>query len=297
MSTVIESNELATGIYTDISMEQYLAIPYVHASRLERLRRSPLQYLHSLSQPRVRKSVLERGTALHLAILEPDLFEGHYVILGQCEGTKKDKDRCSNPGILYRSGQSFCGVHDPHKNRPLQTDVELLSQADHDAVLGMREAILSHKRAKTLFDGRGEFEATIIFDDPATGIRCKARPDRLIERAGMYVSIKTTRDASPWAFPKDAENRGHFRSFAFYRRALRAVGWPYQSTTELAVESAAPFDLTCYLPEESEIDSADPEVTRLLRLLSECEATDRWPGYADEFAPLQRPAWAKEQND
>lgn len=284
------------GVYRDMPMAQYVALPLPGASKLERLRRSPLQYQHSLTETQKSSSALERGTAIHLAVLEPLLFEGHYVVLGPCQGTKKDHTPCTYQGSIYRQGASWCKTHDPERGQPLE-DVEVLSQADYDAVLGARDAIRAHPRARSLFEGRGDFEVTIIFDDPETGVRCKIRPDRLVDRARMLVDIKSTRDGAPWAFPRQAETLGYFRKLALYRRGLRAIGWPYESTAVLAIEATPPFDLCPYLPEEEDLDTADVEVTRLLRILKTCEETGVWGGYAENFQPLRRPRWALQEDE
>lgn len=288
------SFEWREGLYTDIPMDAYLAIDAVHASALEKLRRSALQYLHGMLTPPEPSDYKERGTALHLAILEPHLFEGHYVVLGRCEGVTQKKDRCSNAGSIYRNAASYCGIHDPQKGTPLDTSVEVLGQKDFDDVLGMRKAVLAHPRARSLFEGKGAFEATVLFADEDTGLRVKERPDRLIERAGMLVDIKTTFDAAPWAFPRQAENLGYFRKLALYRRGLRAIGWPLEEIAILAIESRAPYDIACYLLDPHDLDGADEEVTRLLRYLKSCEESDQWDGYGNDFLTLQRPAWAKE---
>lgn len=284
------------GIYRDIEMGDYLRIPYMSASKLEQLRRSPLHYLHSLRAPHKTTHALERGTALHLAILEPQLFDGRYVVLGQCEGVTQKKERCSKQGSVYRDGAAYCGTHAP-KGLAFPEDVEVISQADYDAVLGMRSAIMDHPRARTLFEGRGEFEVTIIFDDPTTGVRCKVRPDRLIERAGMLVDIKTTFNAAPSDFANQAERLGYFRKLAFYRRGMWAVSWPYKASAVVAPESAAPHDVVCYLVEESDLDGADAEVIRLLRVFDSCVQTNTWEGYAAEFQTLRRPAWANRDGE
>lgn len=292
--------ELGIGLHWAVPMAAYLALDAMSASRLEKVRRSPLQYRHSLQEDDTTSDALERGTALHMALLEPEYFEGHYVVLGQCDGVKKDGDRCSYQGLVYRGGGSYCKTHDPMKGVDPDPEIVTLKEPDYQAVLGMRDAVLAHPRARTLFEGRGGPEITGVWEDQETGVLCKVRPDRLVERAGMHVAVKSTRDAAPWAFPRDAENRGYFRSLALYRRGLRALGWPYQATAVLAVESTAPFDLVCYLPDEAELDGADREVTRLLRQYRTCLETDTWPGYQaaeDGFMTLRRPAWAKETND
>lgn len=283
------------GLHEGVPMADYLAMPGVSASALEVFRRSPLQYRHARENPPESTPALERGTALHMAVLEPGDFAGHYVTLGQCEGVKKNGERCQCAGSVYRLGSSYCGTHDPDRGSPPDPDIHVLGADDMAAVLGMRDAILAHPRARTLVEGAGGAELTGIFEDPETGVLCRIRPDRLVERAGMLVDLKTTRDAAPWAFPGDAERRGYFRKLAFYRRGLRALGWPYQASAVIAVESAAPHDLICYLADEAGLDAADREVTRLLRQFAHCTETDTWPGYQaahDGFATLERPAWA-----
>lgn len=286
------------GLYPGMPMEDYLALPYMSSSRLEKMRRSPLQFRHSLEAEPETTDALERGTALHMAVLEPDLFEGHYVTIGQCEGVKGDGERCQYQGSVYRDGQSFCKTHDPAKGEPLAPGLTVLKADLYESVLGMRDAVLAHPRARTLFEGAGLFEATVIFDDPETGVRCRIRPDRLVRRAGMMVEVKTTRDAAPWKFPADAERLGYFRKLALYRRGLRAIGWPYSHIAVLALEPSPPFDLLPYLADEDDLDRADREITRLLGRYQDCTQDDHFPGYAEEFQTLRRPAWAtKDEED
>lgn len=284
------------GIYRDVSMAKYLAIPYASASLNELIRRSPKQARHALDNPKEPTDTFERGTALHMAVLEPDLFADHYVVIGKCEGRYNDGRPCAYMGSFYRDGQSFCKKHDPAKGEPLAPGLTVMQEPEMDKVLGMRDAILSHRRAASLFEGAGEFELTMIFDDPDTGVRVKIRPDRLVERAGAIVDIKTTRDAAEWWFPGDAERRGYFRKLALYRRGLQALDWPYRMTAVLAIESEAPYDLIPYLAEEKDLDSSDAEVSRLLARYDECQKSGEWPGYTEEFKPLFRPTWAKERD-
>lgn len=286
------------GLHAGVPMADYLAMDAVSASALEIFRRSPLQYRHAKANPPEPTPALVRGTALHMAVLEPERFAGAYVTIGQCEGTKKNGERCQYAGSVWRGGASYCGRHDPAPDAPMA--VTVLPEADMRDVEGMRDAILGHPRASTLFEGKGGVEITGVFEDPETGVLCRFRPDRLVERAGMLVDIKTTRDAAPWAFPGDAERRGYFRKLAFYRRGLRALGWPYQATAIVAVESHAPYDLICYLIDETALDSAEREVVRLLRQYRQCHETDTWPGYQtgeDGFATLARPGWAKDYTE
>ena len=271
---------LGPGLHRGVAMEEYLRLPAVSASGLEHLLRSPLQYQHYLTEPPAPPSdAMLAGTAVHRALLEPELFGAAFVRGIEGDGrTKAVKDARAALAAEY-------------------PDATVLAPAKYDEVTGMRDAILGHETARKLFEGAGEFEATLMWDDPGTGITCKARPDRLVTRAKMLVELKSTRDAAAWAFPPDAERRGYFRKLALYRRGLRAVGWDYLSTVVVAVESAPPHDLACYLVDEGSIDSAEQEVTGLLRRLQHCRGTDTWPGYGEGLRHLARPAWATKQTD
>ena len=292
---------LEPGIHQGVSMADYLALPYVNGSALEKLRRSPLHYRASLTEDREQTDALTRGEALHLALLEPDLFEGRYVVAGECSqelaSGKRKGEPCGNPGVkLHREVGWLCGVHLRGFGSGVRDDVEVLSSALHADVTAMRDNIMAHPRARTFFEGRGGFETTVVFDDPVTKVRCKIRPDRLVERAGMHVALKATRDAAPWVFDRQAEDLGYWRSLSLYRRGLKALDWPYSATTILAAENVDPYDAVPYLVDEDDLDGADSEVTRLLRTFKTCETTDTWPGYADDFQPLQRPAWAGDRD-
>lgn len=299
------STTIGTGLHRGLPMADYLALPAMSASRLEAIRRSPRWYRHQLSQAPKMSGALERGTALHLLMLEPALYESRYVIAEPCavllgKGSKRAGEPCGNPGLFQLRDIGWaCGTHVKGFGSEIESDpnVQVISTEIDATVRGMAAAVKEHPRARTLFEGRGEVEATIVFVDPETGVLCKIRPDRLIERAGMYVALKSTRDATEFAFPRDAENRGYFRGLALYRRGLRAIGWPYSTTAVLAVESEPPFDPVPYLVDEADIDSADREVSRLLNRFKMCEADNHWPGHAEEFLNLRRPPWATKDEE
>lgn len=294
MTTTTKTSLPSVGLHKGVPMDDYLGLSEaVSASGLEMIRRSPMQYRHDQQHPTESTPAMERGTALHMAVLEPDLFADSYVTLDRCEGQTQSGSRCRYSGAVYRLGSSFCRTHDPDKGAPM--DVSVLKADDMADVQGMAASIHSHPRARSILEGGGGTELTGVFEDPETGVLCRFRPDRLVDRAGLLVDVKTTRDAAPWAFPADAERRGYFRKLAFYRRGLQALGWKYQGAAVIAVESTAPYDLICYLVDEGDLDTADREVSRLLRIYADCMESDDWPGYQtaeDGFATLERPAWA-----
>lgn len=287
------STATAAGAVIDMPMAEYLAMPQMSASRLEIFRRSPLQYQYSLTAPpREETPAMLRGTALHMALLEPERFEGHYVTLGMCAGRKKDGAPCGYRGSIYRDGQSFCRTHDPERDTPPDESVTVIPEDEMALVIGMRDAVRAHPQASALLTGAGAMEEVLTWVDEETGVECRMRLDRYVERVAMLLDIKTAHDASPDAFRRQAENLGYWRKMAFYRRGLRATGRDVQHVAILAIEVAPPHDLAPYLLDDDHLQQADDEVTRLLRHYADCLAADEWPGYADTFRMFYRPAWA-----
>ena len=279
------------GIYRGVPMSTYLALPCLSASALEVFRRSPQHYRAGV--PKEPTDAMELGSAIHMGLMEPDLFRETYVEATPCAAPlasgKRKGEPCGNPGKLRSGGAWFCGTHAPDEH---DTPEHVVDHVALGHLNGMVRAIRAHPRASTLFQGAGGVEVTGIFRDPETGLLIKIRPDRLIARAKMKVDVKTTRDAEPSAFARDAANRGYHRKVALYRRGLRELGWDCEATAICAVESAPPYVVAAYLMDEAQIERAERDVVRLLHRYAMCRDGDYWPGYGDEFRTLTIPDWA-----
>ncbi len=288
--------ELAPGWHRDLPMTDYLSVRAMSASGLETFRRSPMHYKwRSETPPEDTTAALARGSALHLALLEPDLFEAQVVKAGSCEALYKSGARKGEPCGSATASRDFmgrwaCGRHGG------ENPVDGALPADEfETVLAMRDAVLAHPRASSILAGAGETEITGVWEEPETGVLCKIRPDRLVHRASILPDLKSTRDASPDFFFRQAETLGYWRKAAFYRRGCAALGKPLTASALIAVESAEPFGVAVYLLDEDHLRAADEEVGRLLRRFAMCATDDHWPGYGDEFQTLRRPAWALSQ--
>lgn len=308
-----------TGWRHGLSMEEYAAIPAMSASGLEDLRVSPAHFLHRRRNPRPRTPAMALGSALHMALLEPLLFETRYVALGRCEALKKDGSQCTNGANRLRAFDdgltagwtitgptgplsAFCGVHDPAKDiETLSPEgVELVGQGDLDRINGMCAAVLRHPEARQWFRGKGRSEVTGVWVDEASGVPCKIRVDREIERASwIHMDLKTTSDASPDAFTRSAGRLGYHRRAAWYRRGLAALGREVTASVLVAVESEARVDYgqgpehgcVAYLLDEGNLTACAPEIDRLLAIYAGCERDGRWPGYPEMLQPLTVKPW------
>lgn len=88
----------------------------------------------------------------------------------------------------------------------------------------MVDAVASHPEAAALcFPGKGHDQAVIHWDDPSTGLACKARYDRAFADENLIVELKTTRNVHPDRGVFDWMRRGYHRKAAMYLDAWRSV--------------------------------------------------------------------------
>lgn len=285
---------VAPGWYRDMPMADYLAIEAMSASGVERFRRSPMHFKYTEDKETPAK---KEGTALHLALLEPEKFSGRYVTIGKCEATKADRSPCTYNGSVVREGfagqlHSYCGTHDPYKGEPLPEGIEVMPADALDRIDGMKAAVLAHPDARQFFEARGASELVGVWRDEATGVLCKLRLDRQIDKADyIHADLKSCADASRDAFRRVAGRLGYHRKSAWYRRGMAALGKPATASVLIAVESVRPHGCQCFILDERQLDKVGQEIGGLLYRYAECLESNEWPGYDTGLRHLDFPKW------
>jgi hypothetical protein len=284
------------GVYPNVPAHVYHQWDCASNSQLGHLKRSPAHLIAELQEPKDARH-FAIGRAAHAAILEPDTFATNYVVAQQCGAIKKDKERCSNGGIVYANGEWFCGVHG--KGIGSQAGpVSVLSERDHADILRMRESVLDHRSASKLTRGKGQNELSCVWIDPETGVKCKARLDRHspVVPGCAIVDVKTTEDASKASFYRSIYKWGYYRQAYFYLQAAKHCGLPAEfGFIVVAVEKAAPYGVGVYRVIEAAVDAGEQEVKALLKTYAECRSTGHWPAYSDDVVDITLPDFAWSQ--
>lgn len=320
MSTAIEigTTGFTPGWHEDKSMDDYLADPAVSASRLWMLSSRTPDHLRAEleAEAEARKTAkpgdpkpgeteaTELGTVLHAKLYDPKAFE-RYVVIGRCEGKKRDGERCTYQGSVYRDGQSFCGTHDPAKGDPLAPGVVTVPATTLEDVKAMDASLRAHRTAWGLLDAPGPSEVVGVFQDRETGLWIRIRPDHLIlDPAGAPdvfhwsdVNLKSTgKIAAGEPFRRDFEKLGHHFRAALYRMGLREL-WDVEPQNFFypTVESYPPYAVVVHRLHEDWMDDAEREVRYALRTLADCIEKDRWPAYGLEVRDLNLPEWRLRQ--
>jgi exodeoxyribonuclease VIII len=262
--------------------EQYQLIDAVNVSTLLELLQSPKHYRYRKRHPPRETKAMKVGKAAHTAVLEPMQFLREYVLepdeFADAKGNVKSVDKARN----MSSYKAWCAA---------QTKT-ILTRQQYEAAERMQDAVRSHPVACTLLD-HGEREATITWDDAETGLPCKGRIDWL---NGAVQDLKTTRHASPFAFAKDSAQRHYHTRLAWYVDGVHAArggkGLP-PAAWIIAVQNEEPHDVVVYRVPEGALEAGRHHYRRLMSMLAECIADDRWPGVSeDQSLVLELPDWA-----
>lgn len=264
------------GVYPDISNHAYHTGPGISNSGLNLLRKSPKHYwaayLDPDREPREETPALRIGSAIHSAILEPEKFNDEYTIAPECDRrTKEGKETWAN--FVATAG-----------------DKTVLSAKEWSTVGNVAKSVRQHKVYRKIFDGAdGQAETSMYWEDRATGVLCRIRPDWM--GAGVLLDVKTTEDASPDAFMRSIFTYGYHRQAAFYLDGCKANGIDPGAFMFMALEKSAPYAAAFYYAEPEMIEQGRKEYKKLLRIYADCLASGNWPGYPEKIVPINLPEW------
>lgn len=240
---------------------------------------SPRHYWYKYLNPdRVRDeptAAMVMGTAVHTAILEPDLFPTEVL-------QSPDFDKRTKVGKA--EWEEFKTKH---------AGKVILAPDDYATCLAIRDAVHQHPVAGGLLQG-GKAEQSFYAIDPETGELIKCRTDYMHDSGAMIVDVKTTEDASPDGFGKSSANFRYPVQTAWYNRVLDAAYGEHPANwVFLAVEKKPPYAIGLYFMEPDMVERAAIAAQRDFMKIVEHKRTGDWPDYAMEPMPLMLPGWAK----
>jgi exodeoxyribonuclease VIII len=266
------------GVYRDMPADEYHALEAVGSTTLKTIMaRSPA---HCLVQ-REPTPDLVIGDSCHACLLEPERFARSYAIMPGPEVDLRSNGTPEKPGRL--AWLAFQAAN-PGKT--------CLRPTEGEQVLGMRQSVWAHKRAAALLAAAGEVELTIIWRDESTGLMCKCRPDAVCAQYGAYADLKTTRDAKPENFRRQAFTLGYHLQLAYYLEGIRRFMPHIDVPVVLVVEKTAPFPVVVYDVTEGLMAAGAAAFRQALDIYADCKRSGSWPGYSSGIELLDLPRWA-----
>lgn len=268
------------GLRLGVTSAEYHGGPGVSKSGLDAIHRSPAHFQAYTAQALADTPDMRLGRLAHVAVLEPDAFDAQTALA-------PDVDRRAKAG--REAWEEFTAAH---------AGLEIVTTAERCMLFAWRDAVWQHTMARHLISLPGPVEASAYaYDEGATGLLRKCRPDKLLPELGIVVDLKTTKDASPEAFSKAVYNYRYHVQAAYYMDTLALAGVRADAFVFVAVEKSAPFAVGVYSLEPEAIELGRTVYRRDLDKLSECIISGRWPGYTEDIVSIGLPRWAYKKED
>ena len=165
---------------TSLANDEYRKVKAWSKSDLDLINKSPALVEWARNAPVEKDMSPNLGTAVHSAVLEPDLFSSEYARLPKFD-------------LRTKAGKEAAEA----VNREIAaSDKIALDEATYSQVIAMRDSVLAHPVARTLFTSEGVSEASILGE--INGVKVKCRPDRIVDDSvlGRHIiaDLKTTAD-------------------------------------------------------------------------------------------------------
>lgn len=274
------------GVYPDIPFDEYLSWDLVNNTSLGPMLRSPAHYKLALDEPREPSEAMLKGIVTHFAALDSLSIADHFVVMPDLTGGIVNKD--GTPSKKPRATEEYkCRVKEFEQ---VNCQRQMIGQQDYDDVKGMIAALADSERAREYLWTPGRREVSIVWDDPETGLRCKARIDCLHHTPRRITDLKTARDVCE--FEKAIYNLGYHRQAAFYSDAFFYHTGERHEFCIVAVESTAPYGVRSAPVSETMLTAGRQSYGKALRRIAQCREHGEWPGY-DDPAEWNLPAWAE----
>ena len=269
----------APGIYPNVPFHVYTSWRALNHSTLRLLNaKTPAHFRYALDHHEDKATPSKRrGTAIHELMLEPDRFFGRMVAApinpttGKSFGsdTKKWAEvEAANPGKL------------------------VLGVEDAENYVEVAKAAFAHDDLGPMLHAAGECEVCIVWDDPMTGLRCKARIDKLVKTAlGLIrLDLKTCESASDLDLSRSLVDYGYGTQDAFYDRGCQALGIDAVGIFA-AIEVVGHHGIRVYRVGREARPHLRQMVGDWLAIVRGCQSTGLWPSYATGIVEVNPPAW------
>ncbi|MFJ6487041.1 PD-(D/E)XK nuclease-like domain-containing protein [Streptomyces californicus] len=236
----------------------------------------PAQLRYDLDHPQTPKKEFDLGHAAHLMVLgegpELDVLDFDNYLT---KAAKTARDEARHMGAVP------------------------LLRHEYEQIEAMAAAIRQHPLAGPLFTpGTGIAEQSIFWTDPATGVRCRIRPDWLKQLPGLTLCVdyKTIKSADPDTVSKAIRDHAYHQQDALYTDGIWAALAPQDVRFVFVFQSkTAPYLITVRELADQDRDIGRARNERALRTYADCMATGVWPdwtGPVTDIPTISMPTWA-----
>lgn len=257
------------AIIENLPFDQYLAIDAASSSFLKDVRRSPAHARYKEAEDYDTRAK-EIGSAIHMALLEPERFHEHYLI-----ADADDRRSAKYKGLAMDVGGA-----------------RVLTISEHKRILGMQDSAYQNKRFARLMAMPGRSELSVVTKDPETGVPIKCRFDWKPDQP-CALDVKKCQDARGSEFTKAITNYSYYMQVAFYSWAWQLeTGEKLREFPIVAIEEKSPHGVVLHDLDEVALILGRKHFREALDTYARCLDSGVWPGYEDESELTGVTSWA-----
>lgn len=274
-----------------MSKTDYFDRPGLNWSTLKHALASPKALRHRMAEPVRQTDAMRLGTAMHLAVLEPDAYATDVV---------------RAPDEYVTGSGSLSSAKAAREWLAAQGDALVLTPGEAALIEARRDAVMAHPVAsrwvsEALASGLVEVEVEWTESHPVGGdIACKGKLDLIAGGALLDVKNFSPRgEFSLRACEGEIVRRDYHAQLAWYLRGLEATGRPVPERIGwIMVEATAPHDVVCMVADEEMLAYAHDRAQLALDRYADAIASQQWPGIApDAEVVVSLPGWARIDDD
>jgi hypothetical protein len=274
---------MTDGIYKDISIEDYHANKtHISATQIKYAKKS-LKHFYSYVNGFLEKpsgSHMDFGNAFELALLNPVGYMQEVAVIPDQDFI--DLARQDNPALTVpRNSKIYkAGIAEFERLNPGKYHIMDQGKESFDAIEEMLSNCMQDAVIQALIKNV-EYQLSLFWTDPETGIKLKTRPDICKRKKNVIVNLKTTEDGSPQAFSKDLCKYEYPLQACVEIDGCLKTGLMEQvdSYFWLVVEKVPPYNATIYEFSGSDREACMDNYRFTLKRIQKAREQEKWPGY------------------
>jgi len=254
-------------------------------SGLDLIHESPADYFnqHLSPNPPERKQTPAKllGSALHALVLEPEKFKNLFTVAPELD--RRTADGKMEWTTIVQLAEA--------------NGTEIITSEIYDKARKMRDALHAHPITKELlFSDKGAMnEYSYYWTDPVTGVKCKAKADR-VTSSGLIIDVKTAASVNPEELSKDMFNYRYHVQDAWYTDGFEiAHRVKPEGFLFITVRNEEPYLVKPYMLDEPSRQLGRDSYRFDLDIYAECLKTGIWPAYPRDngfVSEISLPKWA-----
>jgi hypothetical protein len=271
------------GLHKNVPAAHYHADASVSNSMLTAINKTPAHcyglYLDPHRPANESTPAMRAGTLMHTAVLEQDQLLARYAIKPE--------------------GMSFATKDGKAWRETVPDGVEIITTEAAEQAQMQRAAIWRVPVLAKLLS-HGYAESSCFWEDEATGLRCRARPDWIHPtgpKSCVVLDLKSIDDLTHESVQRAIARYGYHRQQAHYRNGVTACGLLVEEFVFGFVSSSYPYLAAALVLDDESAGQGQEEVAELLAKFKGCRDLGFWPAFGDGYQQTSLPIWARRSQE